>query len=76
MHRMKYSFATAVVSMGLLLGCWKGRVALFQAGDPDPVQVYPVSITLLPPADQKALEDKIAIGSAAELTTLLEDLLS
>ncbi len=53
-----------------------GKIALWNGDDPEPVQVFPYSAASLPPADQRALEIGIPIGSRAQLNQLLEDYLS
>ena len=60
----------------LVLGCHKGYVALWKEPEPEPVRVFPYPVSALPPADQKALEHGITIGSSEELARLLEDYLS
>ena len=59
-----------------ILGSYKGRVALWKDGKPDPVQVFPYRVENFPPRDRKALEEGIRINTDRELIQLLEDYLS
>ena len=72
MHRV-FSY---VLLFSLLLGCHKGYVALWEKAGQEPVAVFPYPVSSLPPADQKALQKGIGIGSSQELARLLEDYLS
>ena len=60
----------------LLLGSWKGYVAIFEKGHTEPKQIFPTSIASLPPSDQIALENGIPVRNQRDLDQLLEDLLS
>ena len=65
-----------VLMMSLLLGSWKGYVALFDRGREEPRQIFPCPVDSLPEADQKALEEKIPIRNQRDLQQALEDYLS
>lgn len=60
----------------LLLGSWKGYLALFEKGKEEPRQIFPCQISTLPEADQAALEEKIPIRNDRDLQQALEDYLS
>ena len=60
----------------LLLGSWKGYVALFEKGREEPRQIFPCPVDSLPEADQQALEKKIPIRNDRDLQQALEDYLS
>ena len=60
----------------LLLGSWKGYVALFEKGREEPRQIFPCPVDSLPEADQQALEEKIPIRNDRDLQQALEDYLS
>ncbi len=60
----------------LLLGNCNGYIALWQDTDPQPLQVYPYRVEMLPEADQQALNRGIPIAGFQELNQLLEDYLS
>lgn len=60
----------------LLLGSWKGYVALFEKGREEPRQIFPCPVASLPEADQRALEEKIPIRNSKALQQALEDYLS
>lgn len=64
------------LALYLILGSWKGYVAVFREGCTEPWQIYPSKVTSLPPEDQSALEAGIVIRSEARLNQLLEDYLS
>lgn len=59
-----------------LLGIHEGRIALWKGDDPEPVQVFPYSVTALPKEEQQRLRDGIRIESITELNRLLEAYLS
>lgn len=65
-----------MLCFGLLLGVYRGKIALWRGDDPQPVKVFPYSVSSLPQADQDALRKGIAIHSDTELMRLLEDYLS
>ena len=67
---------TVVAALYLLLGSWKGYVALFEKGREEPRQIFPCPVDSLPEADQQALEEKIPIRNARDLQQALEDYLS
>ena len=71
----KRSFVSALV-LYLLLGSWKGYLALFEKGKVEPRQIFPCQISTLPEADQAALEEKIPIRNDRDLQQALEDYLS
>ena len=71
----KRSFVSALV-LYLLLGSWKGYLALFENGKEEPRQIFPCQISTLPEADQAALEEKITIRNDRDLQQALEDYLS
>ncbi len=67
---------TAIALLYVVLGVWKGYVALFDQGASEPRQIFPYAAAALPPADQAALEKGIVIRNERELKQLLEDYLS
>lgn len=66
----------SVLVLYLLLGSWKGYVALFENGSEEPRQIFPCQVSSLPEADQLALEEKIPIRNDRDLQQVLEDYLS
>lgn len=76
MHKIRYAAFLLAMASGLYLGCWQNHVALFHDPDPEPIQVYPVALSLLPHKDQLELRNGIALSGTEELSALLEDLLS
>ena len=67
---------TSLLALYLVLGSWKGYVALYEKGAEEPKQIFPVTVTVLPPADQIALEQGIIVRNQRDLDSLLEDYLS
>lgn len=65
-----------LIALYLILGTWKGYVALFEKGDKEPIQIYPCTVSTLPDADQQALEQGIPVRNPRALEQLLEDYLS
>lgn len=65
-----------LLAFGLVLGSFRGYVALFDKGTEIPRMVYPYSVANLPPADQQALAAGIPVANEEELGRLLEDYLS
>ena len=67
---------TAMLALYVILGSWKGYVAIFEKGETEPRQIFPTQVTSLPPADQQALEKGIIVRNERDLNQLLEDYLS
>ena len=60
-----------------ILGSYGGKVALWEQDRSGiPLEVYPVSIHMLPEKDRAALEQGICADSPEALTRMLEDYLS
>ena len=72
--RLRYGYLALIFTF--LLGCHEGFVALWKIPDPEPVYVFPYSITSLPPGDRDKLEQGIPVRTRQELSRLLEDYLS
>ena len=64
------------LALYLLLGSWKGYVALFDKGSAEPRQIFPCPVDSLPEEDRKALEAGIPIRNQRDLGQALEDYLS
>lgn len=64
---------TGLMLMGYLLGVSRGYVAVWHHEDPEPILVTDTKVSLLPYADQQALEKGIEIPDARALTKALED---
>lgn len=73
---MKKKQISRILLLALVLGSYKGYVALFNAGAEEPRQIYPYQVSSLPPADQQALEEGIIVRTEEQLNKLLEDYLS
>jgi len=66
----------SLLALYLLLGSWKGYVALFEKDAQEPRQIFPCPVDTLPEADRMALEEKIPIRNQRDLQQVLEDYLS
>lgn len=73
---MKKRIVSLALMLYVVLGTWKGYLALFDRGKDEPRQIFPTMVTSLPPADQAALEDGIVVRNQRDLQQLLEDYLS
>lgn len=71
---MKY--VSCLLALYLILGTWKGYVALFDQGGSEPRQIFPTMVEALPEEDQTALEQGIIVRNDRQLQQLLEDYLS
>ena len=69
-------FFSIIAVLSLMLGSWKGYVALFEKGSDEPTQIFPCPVDSLPPADQAALEERIPIRNQRDLQQIIEDYLS
>lgn len=76
MHMIKKRYLSAALLLFLVLGSFKGYIALFDEGAEEPRQIFPYQVTSLPPDDQAALEEGILIRNDTQLNQLLEDYLS
>ena len=73
---MKHKIISRILSLAVVLGSWRGYLALYAPGAEEPKQIFPTRIETLPPADQAALEEGILIRNDRRLQELLEDYLS
>lgn len=55
------------------VGAWEGKLAVFLPGRETPERVYDVRISSLPQQEQERLNNGIAVLSASELLSLIED---
>ena len=65
-----------LLALYVILGSWKGYVAIFEKNASEPFQIFPTQVTSLPPSDQAALEEGIIVRNQRDLNQLLEDYLS
>lgn len=68
--------SSAIAAFLVIVGSWKGYLALFDPGKQEPKQIFPRLVSSLPEADQKALEAGISVRNQRDLESLLEDYLS
>lgn len=57
---------------GYLLGIRGDRIALWREDDPQPIHIFPYSVSALPQQEQQRLRSGIRADNALELTKLLE----
>ena len=76
MNNKRQRLFSLLAAMAFLLGSYKGYLALWKDGRPEPFQIFPVKTESLPDADRQALEQGIPARSEIELSSLLEDFLS
>ena len=70
---IKQKLLTVFLALYVILGTWKGYVAVFRPGDPEPWQIYPTPVAALPEQDRAALEAGITVRNDRILQQLLED---
>lgn len=73
---MNKRFLTSLLALYVVLGCWKGYLAVFEEGRDEPRQIFPMQTAALPEADQEALNGGILVRNDRDLQQLLEDYLS
>lgn len=76
MHRLFHRRLSFLLALYLILGSYKGYIALFEEGSTEPRQIFPDPVISLPEEDRKKLEAGIVVRSAYQLQQLLEDYLS
>lgn len=65
----------AAVLAVYLVGIHEGKIALWKGTDPEPIKVFPYSVSELPPEAQKQLQAGIKVNSVRELRKLAEQYL-
>ncbi len=73
---IKHRIAPTLLALYVILGSWKGYIALFEAGKEEPRQIFPTKADSLPEKDRLALEEGIVVRNEKALQRLLEDYLS
>ena len=73
---MKKRWIPAILALYVVIGTWKGYVALYDQGAGEPKQIFPCPVEALPESDQIALEEGILVRNQRDLQQLLEDYLS
>ena len=73
---MKKRLFSGLLALYVVIGTWKGYVALFDQGAAEPKQIFPCPVEALPEADQNALKNGIIVRNQRDLQQLLEDYLS
>lgn len=76
MHRYINKVFSVLLSLGMVLGSYRGFVALFDEGCKEPRQIYPYKTESLPLSDQQDLEKGIPVPSEKALAHMLEDYMS
>lgn len=57
----------------MVLGDFKGQLALFEAGNTEPVSVFDTYVSSLPPLDRQKLSKGIEVNNKEDLWALLQD---
>jgi hypothetical protein len=65
-----------MLAAGYLLGIHNGKIALWNGDDPNPIRVFPYSVSKLPEEARKMLEAGIPVESMEQLRQLAETYLS
>ena len=73
---MKKRLFSGLLALYVVIGTWKGYVALFDQGAREPKQIFPCPVEALPEADQQALKKGVIVRNQRDLQQLLEDYLS
>ena len=73
---MKKRLFSGLLALYVVIGTWKGYVALFDQGAREPKQIFPCPVEALPETDQQALEKGVIVRNQRDLQQLLEDYLS
>lgn len=68
--------ASLFLLAAVVVGSWKGYLALFDQGAKEPKRIFPYCVSALPEADQQALQRGILVRNDRDLAQLLEDYLS
>ena len=76
MHTIPHRHLSLLLALGMILGSYRGYVALFETDQNEPRQILPYKISALPPEDQTALEYGIPVRNEKALEHLLEDYMS
>lgn len=70
---MKYKrMLSGLLLLYVVLGTWKGYIALFDRGAQEPRMIYPRPVASLSAEDQAALESGIVIRNQEQLEQALE----
>ena len=69
-------FIFCLLALTVVIGSWKGYVALFDQGAEEPKQIFPCPVENLPEQDQAELAQGIQIRTQEALDQILEDFLS
>ena len=76
-HKVRHKgFVAAALLLYVVLGSWKGYLAVFEGAAEEPRQIYPLKIDTLPEDAQQALLGGILVRSPDRLKELLEQYLS
>ena len=77
---MKYRKFSGLLCTALmavyLLGVHEGKIALWSGDDPEPIQVFPYRVSMLPKKERQMLKEGIRIETLEELYELAEAYLS
>ena len=70
--KKKLTILYCITLLSFLLGIHKGKIALWKAGNPNPVKVFPYSADILPDKERAMLEKGVEIKDLEQLTRYAE----
>lgn len=65
-----------ILLLGFLIGCYRGRIAVWKDDDPEPFRVFPCPVSVLPKKDREALIKGIYVQDMDDVSQFLENFLS
>ena len=73
MKKTQIHYINIIMLLGFMAGIYHGKIALWYGEDPEPHMILPYYASMLPAADQAALEQGIHLPSGDALIRFLED---
>lgn len=73
MKKKQIHYINVIMLLGFMAGIYHGKIALWYGEDPQPHVILPYCVSMLPAADQVALEKGIRLPSGDALIRFLED---
>ena len=76
MRKRVHSCVATMLLFGFLVGCYRGRIAVWKDDDPEPCRVFPCLVSILPKKDREALYKGIRIEDMDDVNQFLINFLS
>ena len=73
MKKKQIHYINIIMLLGFIAGIYHGKIALWYGEDPEPHMILPYHASMLPAADQAALERGIHLPTGDALIRFLED---